>query len=175
MFEYEGFLPFPSQGDDSPIIPILIRLLLHLSRERDSAHDPIAKLLVQDRLVRIPIVLHNLIQPVDQGLFGRHIHRMTTERVTRQLSFQLGFLYPKDSCKVLDIFGGGLGLAVEDGCHCDFVAAEFLRDLLKGELLLGFGFEEGMRLDREAVCQRSLRLFSYGFLVVVKGATCVKR
>lgn len=49
----------------------------------------------------------------------------------------------------LDVFGGGLGLAVEDGCGGYFIAADVLGDLFEAELFGGFGVEEGCGCDWE--------------------------
>lgn len=144
--------PFPSHGNYSPIVSILIRLLLHFGREGYSAHDPITEFLVQDSLVCKSIVLHNLIQSVDQGLLWRHVHCLPSEGVAGQLGFQPGLLYPKDSCKSVNIFRRGLSLPVKDSCNGHFVASELLRDLFEGELLLSLGFEEGACLYGKAIC-----------------------
>ena len=135
-------IPFPPQRNDGPIITILIRLLVHLGRERDGTHDPIPELLIQNRLVRIPIILHNLIQPINQRFLGRHVHRTTPIRKATQLLLEQGLRNPQDRGELLDIFGGGLGLAVEDGRNGDFIATEVLGDLLEGQLPAGFGAEE---------------------------------
>lgn len=135
--------PFAPESDNSPIIPIRIRLLLHLGRKRNSTHDPIPKLLVENRLVRIPVILHNLVQPVDQGLLGRHLNGATAVREAAQLLFENLGRDIEELGEFPDVFWGGLGLAVEEGCCGDFIAADVLGDLLEAELLLGLGFEEG--------------------------------
>ncbi len=45
-------------------------------------------------------------------------------------------------CEFLDIFRGGLGLAVEERCYCDLAPAESLPDGFEGEAFGGFGLEE---------------------------------
>ena len=49
----------------------------------------------------------------------------------------------EEGCEILDVLGGCLGLAVEDGCCGYFIAADVLADLLETEFLGCFGFEEG--------------------------------
>jgi hypothetical protein len=44
--------------------------------------------------------------------------------------------------QLLNVFGRGLGLAVEEGGAGDLVASDDLGDLLEGEVLLLLGFEE---------------------------------
>lgn len=77
--------PFAPQSNNSPVIAIRIRLLLHFGRKGNSAHNPIPKLLIENSLVRVPVVLHNLIQPVDQGLLRRHLNGATAVRKAAQL------------------------------------------------------------------------------------------
>ena len=64
----------------------------------------------------------------------------------------------QDRGQLLDILGGGLRLAVEDGGDGDFVTPDLLGDVGEGELLGGFGGEEGVGLDGEAVGEAGLRL-----------------
>lgn len=45
--------------------------------------------------------------------------------------------------EVLDIFWTGFCLTVEEGCYGYFFTAELGGDLFEGDLLFGFGFEEG--------------------------------
>lgn len=52
---------------------------------------------------------------------------------------------PEDGGEVGDVFFGRFGLAVEDGCGCDFVAADVFGDGFEGELLLFLLCEEGRR------------------------------
>lgn len=47
-----GDPPLAAQGDDGPVVALFVRLLLNLGGEGDGAHDSVAKLLVQHRLVR---------------------------------------------------------------------------------------------------------------------------
>lgn len=64
--------PLPPHRDHRPVIPLIIRLLLYLGAETDSAHNTIPELLIQHRLVRIPVVLHNLVQSVDERFHRWH-------------------------------------------------------------------------------------------------------
>ena len=83
---------------------------------------------------------------------------MAPEGKAGQLLLQCAVLDAQDRGELLDILGRGLRLPVEDGGHGDFVAAELLRDVGEGELLRGFGSEEGVGLDGETVSEAGLRL-----------------
>jgi len=50
----------------------------------------------------------------------------------------------------VDIFGGGLGLAVEEGGDSNFLAAEVRGDGGEGEIFGGLGVEEGLGVGGEA-------------------------
>ena len=150
--------PLAPQGNDSPSIPILIRLLLDLGGKTDRAHDPVPKLLVQYRLVRISIRLDHFIQPVNQWLLGRHLHHVAPEGKPCQLFLQLTLFDSQDRGQLFDILGDGLRLTVEDGGDGDFIAAELLGNVGKGELLGSFSGEEGVGLNRETVSKAGLRL-----------------
>jgi hypothetical protein len=63
--------PLPTHGQHNPGGTRLVHLLLDLCGEADGGHDAVAKLLVHDCFVGIPIVLHNLVEAVYQGLDGR--------------------------------------------------------------------------------------------------------
>jgi hypothetical protein len=67
-----GNIPLSSQGDNGPVVSLLVNLLLNLGAEGDGAHDSIAKLLVQHGLVGIAVVLHDLVQSVDERLDRWH-------------------------------------------------------------------------------------------------------
>lgn len=140
----EKNLPFPTKGNNSPIVPIPIRLLLHLGRERNSTHNPISKLLIQHRLICIPIILNNLIQTVNKWFPGGHFHRTTPIRKATKLVLEKRLRDVEDGCEILDVLRGCLGLAVEDGCCGYFIAADVLGDLLETEFFGCFGFEEGL-------------------------------
>lgn len=140
-------------------LTLLINLLLHLRAETDRAHNPIPKLFIHDRLVRIPIVLHDLIQPVHQRLFRWHLHLPAPVWHSHHLRLEeLLFRYLEDLGEVLDIFGRGSGLAVEEGRNGHFLATESLADGLKGEVLGLFGFEEDGGLGGKA--REDVLLFS---------------
>lgn len=87
LLQRDHNLPFPSQGDDRPVVPIFVRFFLHLGRKSDSTHDSVPKFLIQYGLVRIPVILHNLVDAVDQWLLGRHIHGVTSKRKAGQEVF----------------------------------------------------------------------------------------
>lgn len=159
---YRRDVPLPPQCNHSPVISVLICLLLHLGRERNGTHNAIPELLIEDRLVCISIVLHNLIQPVNQWLFGWHFHRTTPVRKAAQLVSKLGLVDPQDRGQLFDVLGGGLGLAVENGSYSNLIAADMLGDLLKGEFLGGFSVEEGLGGAGEIRVLRSL-IVSWGW------------
>lgn len=140
-----------------PLIPILIRLFFHLGRKANGTHDPIPKLLVQHRLVRVAIVLDNLIQPVNQRLPRRHVHHLAPEGKAGQLLLQRAVLDFKDRRELFNVLGCSLRLAVEDGSDGDFIATELLSDVCEGELFSGFGGEEGVGLNGEAVGEGGLQ------------------
>jgi hypothetical protein len=64
--------PLPSHRNHRPVIPLIIRLLLYLGAETNGTHNTIPELLIQHRLVRIPVVLHNLVQSVDERFHWWH-------------------------------------------------------------------------------------------------------
>ena len=149
-------IPFASQGDNSPIVPIFVRLFLNLGGERNSAHNSISKLLIQYGLVCVSVVLYNLVEAVDQGLPGRHVHDLSTERVSCQLRAELNLIHAQDIGELLHIFGCRLGLTVEDCCNSYFITAKLLCYVFKCEVLGCFRFEEGRGLNRQAVTQGGL-------------------
>lgn len=134
--------PFPPHGNNRPVIPLVVRLLLHVRRERDGAHNTVPELLVHHRLVRIPVVLHDLVQAVDQRLARRHVHRAAPVRVAGQRGGQAVLGDCEKGGEGLDVVGRGARLAVEDGGRGDLAAANVLGDLLEGDGLGGFGREE---------------------------------
>lgn len=150
-------LPFTPEGDDGPVVPILVRLLLHLGRERNGAHDAIAELLVQDSLVGVSVILDDLEQAVDQWFLGRHVDGPTPIRETLELLLQRALLDAEDGSQLLDIFRGWFGLAIKDGGDGDFIAAYFFGDGLEGQVLLRLGFEESWIGGWKAVYERRLR------------------
>lgn len=152
----EGDLPFPSQRDYNPIA-LIIRLLLYFGTEADRAHDAIPKLFIQYRLVCKPVILYYLEQSVDEGLFGRHVHGMTSEWISNQLLLQRRVINAQDVRESGDIFRRGLGIAVEYCGNSDFVTAHLLAYLFESHILRGFGIEEGGRLDGETVPEGGLR------------------
>lgn len=98
-------LPFSTKSDNSPVITILISLLLNLGRKRDSTHNPIPKLFIENRLVSIAVVLHNLIQSVDKGFLGRHFDGATTIGEAVELFLQRLLGDEKQIGQLFDIFG----------------------------------------------------------------------
>ena len=144
-------IPFASQSDDSPIIAVFIRLFFDLGREGNSTHNPISKFLIQYGLVCVSVVLYNLVETVNQWLLGRHIHDLTTKWIACQLLAESNLIHAQDIAELFHIFGGCLGLAVEDSCDSYFVAAKLLCYVFKGEVLGCFCFEKSWGLNGEAV------------------------
>lgn len=155
------YIPLAAQGNLDPIA-LVIRLLLHLSAERDRTHDAVAKLLVQHSLVSISIVLHDLVQPVHQWLPRRHLHLPPTIREGSELGLeQLRLGDIEDLAQVLDILLACLGLAVEQRGAGDFVTAESLGDSLEGQVLLLLRGEQERGRGRKAWDDRLLLRLSW--------------
>lgn len=133
--------PLAPEGDDSPVT-LLIGFLLDLGAERDGAHDAITELFVQNGLVGIAVVLDNLEEPVNQWLLWWHLQLPATVWVSRELLLKGGLVDFEDVGKILDVFGRGLGLAIEKGGNCDFLPAKGLGNGLKGKVLLLLGLEQ---------------------------------
>ena len=53
-------LPFPAEGDDGPVIALLVLFYIDVSRERDGTHDTISKFLIENCFVGESIVLDDL-------------------------------------------------------------------------------------------------------------------
>jgi hypothetical protein len=51
--------------------------------------------------------------------------------------------------QLVDVFCRGLGLAVEDGCGCDFIATDMFGDLLEAQALASLSVEQGLGRCRE--------------------------
>lgn len=124
-------IPFSTKSDNSPVITIFISLLLNLGRKRDSTHNPISKLLIENRLVSIAIVLHNLIQSVDKGFLGWHFDGPTTIGEAVELFLQRLLGDEKQIGQLFDIFRWRFGLAVEYGSCGYFIATEVLANFLE--------------------------------------------
>lgn len=128
------YSPLAPEGNLDPVA-LLIRLLLHLRRERDGTHDTISKLLVQDGLVGVSIVLHNLVQTVHQRLLRWHLHSPATIWNTSDFSLhQDPGLDLKDLGELRNVLGACLSLSVEDSCCHNFIAAERVANGLEGEV-----------------------------------------
>ncbi|CAG8647440.1 1932_t:CDS:2, partial [Scutellospora calospora] len=166
----------PARKRNLDPLPLLIRLLLHLGTERNSTHDPIPELLINHTLVRIPIVLHNLIQPVNQRLTRRHFERAAAVREVHQLRLaQLGFGDVEDLGEVHEVLLRGGRVAVEHGGRGDFFAAEGLGDGFEGEVLGFFGGEEDAAVGGEEGSFNGIlrRKFAVGLIAdldAIKGA-----
>ena len=69
---------------------------------------------------------------------------------------ELGLWDAEDGGEFLDVFGGGLCLAVEQSCDGDLGAPEFGGDVLEGEGFRSLGVEEGFGGGGEAVDEGGL-------------------
>lgn len=140
-----GDLPLAAQRDNSPVVPISIYLFLDIGREGNSTHDTIPELLIEDSLISISIVLHNLIKTVDQRLLGRHLNRLAAIGETAELHLQLRVVNHEQVGQLVDVLCRSLGLAVEYGCGGYLIAADVFGDLLEAQSLAGLGVEQGLR------------------------------
>jgi hypothetical protein len=136
-----GNQPFPSERDLDPIA-LLVRFLLHLGRKRDCAHDAIAKLLVENSLVRIAVVLDDFEQSVDEWIPGWHLQEPTPIGITLEQVCKPLFADLEQPGQFLNILRGGTRLPVEQSGHGHLGATQVLTDLLKVQLLLLLGLEE---------------------------------
>jgi hypothetical protein len=68
-------------------------------------------------------------------------------REALQLALKRLLGLPKYLCQRDNVCVGGFGLAVEECCYSNFIAAYRFANVLKGQLLLRLGLEE--RLGRE--------------------------
>ena len=138
-----GIIPFAPKGDNCPVIPILIRLLLNLCRERNRTHDAIPKLLIQHRLIGIAIILDNLIQAINKWFLRRHFNRATSIREATQLVLQDRGRNIQQCGELLDILRRSLGLTVEDGGGGYFITADMVGNLFKAKLFGSLCLKEG--------------------------------
>ena len=143
--------PLPPQININPLNPLIINLLLHMRRKRNGTHNPIPKLLVQHSLIRIPIILHYLIQSINQRFLWRHLDRAASIRHSCDLRrVERGLGDVEELGEVLDVFWAGVGLAVEERCGCYLVTAEGFGDGFEGEVFGLFLGEEHGALGGEA-------------------------
>lgn len=134
--------PLPPPGDDHPRGAVLVDLLLHLGAEADGAHDAVAKLLVQDGLVRVAVVLDDLVQAVDERLDGGHGPRAAAVGEAHQRGGEHLPGQAEQAAKLVDVGGRRRRLSVEDGRDRDLAAPEVGGDLLEREVGLVLGGEE---------------------------------
>lgn len=149
FFKKNFHSPLSLQCNHRPRRPRLVHLLVDLRLEANPAHDAVAKPLIQDRLVRVAVVLHHLVEPVDERLRRRHGHRGPAVGKSRHLLAQLPGVDAQEGAELVDILGRGARLAVEEGGAGHFAAAEVGGDVCKGEVLGGFGLEEEGAEDGE--------------------------
>lgn len=134
--------PLAPPGDDDPRGAVLVDLLLHLGAEADGAHDAVAKLLVEDGLVRVAVVLDDLVQAVDERLDGGHGPGAAAVGEAHQRRGEDLLGQAQQVAELVDVARRGRRLAVEDGGDGDLAAAEVACDLLEGEVGLVLGGEE---------------------------------
>ena len=142
-------IPFASKCDNGPSIALLIDLLLNLCAKRNRAHNPVAKLLVQYRLERVSIVLHNLVKSVDQRIFWRHWTSRSSVRVNTERLGQVLLGDVESGGEDLYILRGSGGLPIEESRNGDLGTVELLCKVLESEVVLGFGLEEELGGGRE--------------------------
>lgn len=137
-----GNLPLAPPGDDHPGIALLVNLLLDLGAEADGAHDAVAELLVQDGLVCVAVVLDDLVQAVDERLDGGHGPGAAAVGDGHELGGEDLLGDVEERRELLDVLGGGLGLAVEQGGDGDLAAVQQVGDLGEAQAGLGLCVEE---------------------------------
>jgi hypothetical protein len=147
--------PFPPQCNHSPL-PLIINLLLNLGAEANGAHDTVTKLLIQHRLEGVAVVLDNLKESVDEWFLWWHVQSPPPIGPRGQLLSEGGLVDGEEGGEGLDVLGGSLGLAIEEGGYGDFVAPDFLADGLEGEVLFSLCLEESGRGGRKAGDERGL-------------------
>lgn len=137
--------PLPPQRNNSPLGPFIVHLLLDLRTKANSTHDPIPEFLVQHRLIRVPIILHNLIQAVYQRLGRGHGPRAAAvgEACGLELRGEGRVVEVQELGERGDVGGGGGALAVEERGNGDFGAVQLLCNCFKGEPGRCLGVEEG--------------------------------
>lgn len=97
-------MPFSSDVDVNPLNSVFVGFFLDLGGESNCAHDPISKLLIDNSLVSIAIVLNDLIQSVDQRLLGWHLDALSTVGESSQLRRESCFVDTEVRRQLLDIF-----------------------------------------------------------------------
>lgn len=142
--------PFALHREHRPGIALLVDLLVHLGREGDGAHDAVSELLVHHGLVCLAVILHDLVQAVDERVPGRHLDPFSTVRKPSQTHLQVGRRDPEQRAELVDVLGRRPGMAVEESSHCYLAAAEMVCDLLEGELLACLALEEQRAVLRVA-------------------------
>lgn len=96
--------PFPAHLDVDPGDAVLVDLLVDVGRERNGRHDAVAELLVEHGLVRVPVVLDDLVQAVDQGLFGRHLDALAAVGKAGELGRERAVVDAEVVGQFLDVF-----------------------------------------------------------------------
>lgn len=132
---------------------VLVDLLVHLGRERNCAHDAVAKLLVYDALEGVAVVLDDLVEAVDQGLDGRHGPSPAPVREAAHRRLEDLLAHSQDLRQLHDILAGRLRLAVEQRGDGNLAASELIGDLLERQLVGSLGIEESLRVGGQPVCE----------------------
>lgn len=149
-------LPFASQRDNSPLGASLIYLCLNLGSKIDSTHNTVAKLLIEDRLEGIAVVLYNLVETVDEGLCGWHGSRLATVGEAQQLLRQDFAGNIEGSAKLVNVLGRSCCLSVEERSNCYLGSASKLSELLKSHRLGCLGFKKKLAVGGQTALVGSL-------------------
>lgn len=124
-------IPFASQRNLHPFT-LIIRLLLHMRAEGNRTHDPITKFLIDNRLVRIAVILHHLEQSIDQRLARRELYQLSAIGDGGDVGrLQRAEGNVEEDAQVLDVVLAGFRLAVEDSRDGHLVSAERFGDRLE--------------------------------------------
>lgn len=149
-------VPFALQSNHHPRGAGLVNLLIDRCVEADSAHDPISELLIHDGLVCVAVVLHDLVEPVDQGLDGRHGSSPAPVREPQQLVGEVLLGDAENLRQLINILGGCLSLAVKERGGGNLAAPKLLSDGLKAQPLCSLGVEKRLRVGGQAINDRAL-------------------
>lgn len=153
-------IPFAFQRDNHPWSARLVNLLLYLRVEANGTHDTITKLLVENGLVGISVVLDNLVESVNERLHGGHRASSASVWEAHQLRRKNLFGNSEELGKLLDILGGSCGLSIEDSSYRDLGSAQLLSDGLEAKTGLGLCSEQSLRVGRQTVYNGALNLQS---------------
>lgn len=131
--------PFAAKLDIDPCHAVLVHLLVHRRAKGNRAHDAIAKLFINHRLVRIAVVLHNLVEAVDERLDGRHGACTAAVGKATNIFLERILIETERFCQDTYVLGRGRGLAIKDGGDSDLAATQELGEIGKSQLLPSLG------------------------------------